>query len=148
MQGLYHSINYPADGCTKCEDMALPAAQLLFAMGNIADQWTDLVSENSLESQSATDQLNFLFQSFLILWEFGYNLDRIIRGASGTIQFRQILNFLDTSYAGVIRNNLQDHFLDVMGLYSSINFETVECRRLGTVVGALARNVLSLEYFD
>ena len=54
VQGLYHSINYPVDGCTKCEDMALPAAQLLFAMGNIADQWTDLVSENSLESQSAT----------------------------------------------------------------------------------------------
>ena len=54
VQGLYHSINYPVDGCTKCEDMALPAAQLLFAMGNIADQWTDLVSENSLENQSAT----------------------------------------------------------------------------------------------
>ena len=48
----------------------------------------------------------------------------------------------------MIRNNLQDHTLEVMGLYSAINWDTVECRKLGVATGALARNVLALEYFD
>ena len=43
---------------------------------------------DDLASQAGTDQLNFLYESYLVFWEFGINFDILLNDDSSKIQYK------------------------------------------------------------
>lgn len=85
---MYASEYYPRDGCNRCENTALPLSQLVYAMANVLSLFAELVTDSSFASQTGTEQLTFLYESYLVFWEFGSNFDMLLNESSAKIQYR------------------------------------------------------------
>lgn len=145
VQGLYPSENYPDTGCSRCSRTALPFSQLVYATSNVLSLFEELLNDD-LASQAGTDQLNFLYESYLVFWEFGINFDILLNDDSSKIQYKQFLNVTDDSYTDAIRQNVQEHLFPMMALYSHLDFKNGECKQIGVVTGALMRKAFSFMF--
>ena len=54
MQGLYATEYYPANGCWRCKETALPFSQMVHAMSNILALFDNLIGQD-LDSMSVTE---------------------------------------------------------------------------------------------
>ena len=89
IQGLYASEFYPTrDGCDRCELTALPFSQMVYALANVLSLFEELVTDASFADQTAAEQLTFLYQSYLVFWDFGSNFDLLLNEGSAKIQYR------------------------------------------------------------
>ena len=79
---------------------------MVYAVVNVLNLFTELVTDDSFANQSGTEQLAFLYESYLIFWEFGSNFDALMNMDSAIIQYTQFLYLGDESYEGVLRNNV------------------------------------------
>ena len=77
IQGLYRSENYPTK-CKRCDAVALPFSQMVHGLGNVLNLFTEVISENAFAEYGATERLTFLYDSYLVFWDFGINFDRIL----------------------------------------------------------------------
>jgi len=148
IQGLYSTENYPEDGCKRCKKIALSFSQMAFGMGKVLNLFTELISSNSFANFSGTEQLTFLYDSYLIFWDFGINFDALLNDDSAVIQYRQFLGLTDPAYAGVLRTNFQVNLLMIMGLNANLDFPGKECKVSGVILGGLMRKIFGFEFFD
>ena len=89
MQGLYASEFYPSrDGCDRCELAALPFSQMVYALANVLSLFEELITDAGFADQTAAEQLTFLYQSYLVFWDFGSNFDLLLNEGSAKIQYR------------------------------------------------------------
>jgi len=54
---------------------------MVYAVANVLTLFADLL-ETSTSSMSGTDQLTFLYESYLVFWEFGINFDLLLNDDS------------------------------------------------------------------
>ena len=85
IQGLYPSEFYPATGCIRCQNTAQPFSQMIYALFNVLTLFVEFIS--STEPQSGTEQLQFLYDSYLVFWDFGSNFDALLNDTSAIIQY-------------------------------------------------------------
>ena len=85
IQGLYTSSNYPISGCDRCDDVALPFSQMVYGASNVLSLFKDVISDNAFADYSGTEQLSFLYESYLIFWDFGINFDAVLQDDTSLI---------------------------------------------------------------
>lgn len=100
IQGLYASENYPKNGCKRCDAVALPFSQMAYGLGNVLNLFSEVISENAFAEYGATERLTFLYDSYLVFWDFGINFDKILNDDTIIIQYRQFLGLTDPEFYG------------------------------------------------
>ena len=92
---------------------------------------------------SQTEQLNFLYESYLTFWDFGSNFDALLQQDTIKIGYRQLVGITDTSFKGVIRMNVQDNLISMGALWANVDMMNGECKRTGVLMGAIMRKLFS-----
>ena len=87
--------------------------------------------------------MTFLYDSYLVFWEFGSNFDMLLNDSSAKIQYRQFLNITNTDYQDAVRINVQNNLLQLTGLYANLDYSNAECKTSGVIFGALSRKIFS-----
>ena len=126
IQGLYSTANYP-DPCKRCQNVALPFSQMVYGLGNVLNLFSEVISDNAFADAGATERLQFLYDSYLLFWDFGINFDRILHDDTAIIQYRQFLGLSDPEYYGAVRKNVQNNLLSLLSLYGNLDFAGKEC---------------------
>ena len=58
---------------------------MVYALANVLNLFEELVSDASFAEQTGTEQLTFLYESYLVFWEFGSNFDLLLNEGSAKI---------------------------------------------------------------
>ena len=61
---------------------------MVYALANVLSLFEELVTDASFADQTAAEQLTFLYQSYLVFWDFGSNFDLLLNEGSAKIQYR------------------------------------------------------------